>query len=56
MLLERNVDTVGVYGQPRNVEERLLRSSLFEETFERTATIVFGGDKHYAIYRRARPE
>jgi hypothetical protein len=56
MLLERKVDTVVVYGQPRSVEERLLRSALFEARFERSATIVFGGDKHYAVYSRSNVE
>jgi hypothetical protein len=51
MLLERNVDAIVVYGEPRVVELRLLRSVLFTERFERTATIPFGSGQRYDVYR-----
>ncbi|MBX3206452.1 MAG: hypothetical protein KF764_15365 [Labilithrix sp.] len=57
MLLDRDVDTIVVYGEPRLVEQRLLRSALFAERFERQATIAFGAPRagsaqRYEIYRR----
>jgi hypothetical protein len=55
MLLERDVDTVVVYGEQRIVEQRLLYAPLFRERFELATKIPFGDDRqrrHYAIYRR----
>ncbi|HVJ89047.1 MAG TPA: hypothetical protein VM580_04530 [Labilithrix sp.] len=60
MLLERGVDTVIVYGHPRVVEQRLLRSPLFEEKFELASTVPLGRraapngafQQHYDVYRR----
>ncbi len=52
MLLDRNVDAVVVYGEPRFVEERLLRSPLFAERFEKKATIAFGVKQTYDVFRR----
>ncbi|MDF2698417.1 MAG: hypothetical protein K0S65_6801, partial [Labilithrix sp.] len=54
MLLDREVDTVVVYGAPRIVEQRLLRSSLFEAKFAWARTIRFGAEdaQRYEIYRR----
>jgi len=57
MLLDRDVDTVVLYGEPRIVEQRLLRSALFAEKFERYETIAFGPEtngrrQRYDLYRR----
>ena len=57
MLLDRDVDTVVLYGEPRIVEERLLRSAYFAEKFERYETIAFGPEtnghrQRYDLYRR----
>jgi hypothetical protein len=54
MLLDRGVDTVVVYGEPRIVEQRLLRSPLFVEKFDRSTTIEFGAERaqRYEIFRR----
>jgi hypothetical protein len=48
MLLDRGVDAVIVYRDPRVVEERLLRSPLFDERYARRATLPLG----YAVFRR----
>lgn len=52
MLLDRNVDTIVIYGEPRIVERRLLASSLFQERFELAETIAFGQGQRYRFYRR----
>ena len=54
MLLDRDVDTLVVYGEPRIVEQRLLRTPLFREKFDRAATLTFGPDRRqrYDVYRR----
>jgi hypothetical protein len=52
MLLERDVDTVVVYGEPRLVEQRLTRSALFGERFAHSATLPFGVDQRYEVFRR----
>lgn len=53
MLLDRDVDTVIIYGEPRIVEQRLLHSALFRERFERQATLVFGQERlqRYDVFR-----
>jgi hypothetical protein len=48
MLLDRDVDSVVVYGQPRVVEERLLRTPLFHDRFEPRETLPLG----YTVWRR----
>jgi hypothetical protein len=48
MLLDRGVDALVVYAQPRVVEQRLLRAEPFASRFERTADLPLG----YAVYRR----
>lgn len=57
MLLDRDVDTVVVYGEPRAVEERLVQTALFEERFERAQSIPFGtrGASYVVYARRAIP-
>jgi hypothetical protein len=52
MLLDRNVDTVVVFtSRTRAVEDRLVRSPLFQERYEHAATV--GRDAlRYALYRR----
>jgi len=54
MLLDRDVDTFVIYGEPRIVEQRLLRAQLFRERFERSAGVTFGlhGGQRYDVYRR----
>jgi hypothetical protein len=53
MLLDRDVDTIVVYSQPRAVELRLMESSLFPDRFERAAVVPFGArGASYAIFRR----
>lgn len=54
MLLDRDVDTIIVYGEPRIVEQRLLRTPLFRERFEPTTTLTFGAQRtqRYDVYRR----
>ncbi len=54
MLLDRNVDTIVVYGEPRIVEQRLLRTPLFREKFDAVATLSFGSQRlqRYDVYRR----
>ncbi len=52
MLLDRHVDTVVVYGEPRIVERRLLASPLFAERFERRSTVEFGRGQRYELFRR----
>jgi hypothetical protein len=54
MLLDRDVDTVVVYGEPRMVEQRLLRAPLFGAKFARAETLTFGAERgqRYEIYRR----
>jgi len=51
MLLDRGVDTVVIYSSPRVVEQRILRTPLFGERFERTTTLALGtrGDA-YDVY------
>lgn len=53
MLLDRGVDTVVLYGEPRIVEQRLLRSPLFGERYRLDATLSFGRSRrqHYDLYR-----
>lgn len=56
MLLDRGVDAVVVYGEPRLVEQRLLRSALFSERYRLQATLAFGqeragGRQRYDLYR-----
>jgi hypothetical protein len=49
MLLDRGIDVVVVWeAAPRVVEQRLLRSELFADRYERAATLPLG----YAVYRR----
>jgi hypothetical protein len=56
MLLDRDVDTIVVYSQPRAVELRLVESRLFAARFDRTADVPFGArGAAYAIFRR-RPD
>ncbi len=54
MLLDRDVDTLIVYGEPRIVEQRLVRTPIFRERFEHTATLTFGVQRaqRYDVYRR----
>lgn len=53
MLLDRGVDAVVIYAEPRVVELRLLRSDLFAARFVRSATIPFGArGASYDVYRR----
>ncbi len=53
MLLDRDVDTLVVYSQPRAVERRLVSSELFEARFERAAVVPLGAKgAFYEIFRR----
>lgn len=52
MLLERGVDTVVVYGEPRLVERRLLRSALFHERFAAAEELPLGHAGRYTVFRR----
>jgi hypothetical protein len=52
MLLDRDVDAVVIYGDPRLVEQRITRSPLFAERFAPSATLTFGANQQYDVYRR----
>jgi hypothetical protein len=52
MLLDRKVDAIVLYGDPRIVEQRLLRSPLFEEQYVRTTPLPLGTAQHYDVFRR----
>jgi hypothetical protein len=53
MLLDRHVDTVVIYGQPRAVEERLLHTRLFRQSYELKRNIMMRGPGlYYAVYYR----
>jgi hypothetical protein len=53
MLLDREVDTLVVYSEPRIVEQRLLSSPLFRDKFEPRVTLAFGSrGQFYRVYRR----
>jgi hypothetical protein len=55
MLLDRGVDTLVLYSEPRAVEQRLLRSRIFDDKFELQTTLPLGGrGQSYRIYRRRR--
>ncbi len=56
MLLDRGVDTVIVYSAPRVVENRLVRSELFEARFAEGARLDVGSrGMFYTVYRRRPP-
>ncbi len=56
MLLDRSVDTVVVYSQMRVVEQRLVRTELFESRFEVASTLAVGTrGASYTVYRRRQP-
>ncbi|MDB4946500.1 MAG: hypothetical protein JWP97_6034, partial [Labilithrix sp.] len=53
MLLDRNVDAVLVYSEPRVVELRLLRAELFAARFESREQLPLGArGAFYTVYRR----
>lgn len=52
MLLERGVDTVVVYGEPRLVERRLLAAPLFHERYAAVEVLPLGRTGRYSIFRR----
>lgn len=53
MLLDRNVDTIVIYGEPRVVERRLMAAALFHERFALAATLPLGDrGQFYRVYQR----
>jgi hypothetical protein len=53
MLLDRGVDTVVLYSEPRVVESRLLGSDLFTARFEKSEVLPVGSrGAFYTVYRR----
>ncbi len=53
MLLDRDVDAIVFYSQPRAVELRIMRSELFTRRFEHASEVALGKlGASYVIYRR----
>ncbi len=56
MLLDRNVDTILIYGQPRRVEGRLGSRALFKERYHLSDNInINSPGRFYAVYERNKP-